>query len=76
MLVALQRLHDHAHRLHGAFQPAVHAVEAVHAARDVGQQPQALGLLLRSAGLLAGITGNPLVTFKTTQEDSQLSLDQ
>lgn len=32
VLVALQRLHDHAHGLHGALQPAVHAVEAVHAA--------------------------------------------
>lgn len=52
VLVALQRLHDHAHSLHGAFQPAVHTVEAVHAARDVGQQPQTLGLLLRGTGLL------------------------
>lgn len=39
VLIALQRLHDHAHSLHGALQPAIHAVEAVHAARNVGQHP-------------------------------------
>lgn len=39
VLVVLQSLHDHAHGLHGALQPAVHAVEAVHAARHIGQHP-------------------------------------
>lgn len=36
VLVVLQSLHDHTHSLHGALQPAVHTVEAVHAARHVG----------------------------------------
>lgn len=35
VLVVLQSFHDHAHRFHGALQSAIHAVEAVHAARHV-----------------------------------------
>ncbi len=35
VLVALKSLHHHTHSFHGALETAVHAIKAVHAARDV-----------------------------------------
>lgn len=51
LLIVLEGFHDHTHGLHGALQPAVHPVKAVHAARYIDHQAQALGFLLRAAQL-------------------------
>lgn len=55
LLVVLEGFHDHAHGLHGALQPAIHPVEAVHAAGNVYHQAQALGFLLWATQLREGI---------------------
>lgn len=39
VLIVLKSFHDHTNSFHGALQPAIHTIEAVHAARHVGQHP-------------------------------------
>lgn len=54
LLIVLEGFHDHTHGLHRALQPAVDPVKAVHAARYINHQAQALGFLLGAAQLRAG----------------------
>lgn len=62
--IVLEGFHDHTHWLHGALQPAVHPVKAVHAARHIHHQAQALGFLL-GAAQLRGATMESLVNQNT-----------
>ena len=54
--IVLEGFHYHTHSLHWAFQPAIHPVKAVHAARHVYHQAQALGFLLGASQLREGTT--------------------
>lgn len=51
LFVVLEGFHYHTHSLHRAFQPAIHPVEAVHAAGHIHHQAQALGFLLGASQL-------------------------
>lgn len=59
LFVVLKGFHNHTHGLHGALQPAIHPVKAVHAARHIHHQAQALGFLLEAAQLRKRTTDKP-----------------
>lgn len=56
LLIVFEGFHDHTHGLHRALQPSIHPVKAVHAARHIDHQAQALGFLLGAAQLSGGTT--------------------